>query len=261
MSLLNKHKKGFIAAAVILVLVIALVLLSHRKVQDFHKKYADANLTKEIAGVERTGTYDRYLASHDASKTPSVDIPVDIYNYKGEGDIQVVENYYGEPKALFTGTGSTVTWNVNVPSEGFYRIYLEYLADDSRGVATERSVTINGEIPFDDAANVEFTRIWTDGGPIRVDNQGNEIRPTQVEIFDWQNAYFSDDRGYVADPYLFWFEKGDNELTLGAENEPMGIRRVEIRGVQSLPTYSEYIAGKEKRIVSFQEFILKIGLL
>ena len=242
---LKNNKKVVVTVAVILVLIIVMVLLSHRKIQDFHGKYSGVDLTKEVTGVERTGTYDRYLASHDTSKTPAGNIDVDIYDYEGEGELEVVTNYYGEPKALFTGTGSSVSWHVNVPSEGFYRIYLEYLADESRGVATERAVYINGEIPFDDAANVEFTRIWTDGGPVRVDNQGNEIRPTQVEVFDWQNTFFSDDRGYVEDPYLFWFEKGDNVLTLNAENEPMGIRKLEIRGLESVPTYSEYIAGKD----------------
>ena len=36
---------------------------------------------------------------------------------------------------------------------------------------------------------------------MKVDNQGNEIRPTQKEGFAWQKAYFRDDRGYEAEPY------------------------------------------------------------
>ena len=240
---LKRNKKVIITVAVILVLILVLVILSHRKIQNFQNKYEGTDLTKEIGGIERVGTYEGYLASHDTGKTPSGIIPVDIFDYTATGDVRAVENYYNEPKALFTATGSEVTWHVNVPEAGFYRIYFEYLADESRGVAAERSVKINGEVPFEDAGNVEFTRIWTNGGDVRVDNQGNEIRPTQVEVFDWQNTFFSDDRGYVEDPYLFWFEKGDNELTLGAENEPLGIRKMEIRGVENLPTYSEYTAA------------------
>ena len=240
---LKKNKNVIITVAVILVLILVLVILSHRGVQNFHSKYDGADLTKEVAGVERTSTYNGYLESHDVSKTPSGTIPVDLYSYEGEGDVNVVDNYYGEPKALFTGIGSTVSWHVNIPEEGFYRLYFEYLADDSRGVAAERSVKINGELPFEDAGNIEFTRIWTDGGPVRVDNQGNEIRPTQVEIFDWQSAYFADDMGYVQDPYLFWFEKGDNVLSFEAENEPLGIRRLELRGVENIPTYNEYLVN------------------
>ena len=39
----------------------------------------------------------------------------------------------------------------------------------------ERVVYINGEIPFEDARNISFTRLWADGGEPKVDNQGNEI--------------------------------------------------------------------------------------
>ena len=101
---------------------------------------------------------------------------------EGEG-VEVYENYEGEEKALYTDTESTVTWKVNVPEAGFYNLYLEYITVESRGVAIERSVYINGELPFDDAGNIIFTRTWTDASEPKVDNQGNEIRPSQVEVY------------------------------------------------------------------------------
>lgn len=77
---------------------------------------------------------------------------------------------------------------------------MEYFIPKSRGVAAERVVYINGEIPFEDARNISFTRIWTNGGEAKIDNQGNQIRPTQVEVYDWQQGYFRDDRGYITEP-------------------------------------------------------------
>ena len=47
---------------------------------------------------------------------------------------------------------------------GFYNIFMEYLIPESRGVAAERVVYLNGEVPFEDARNISFTRIWTDAG-------------------------------------------------------------------------------------------------
>ena len=100
------------------------------------------------------------------------DIEVDLFAYmEGEG-VEVYENYEGEEKALYTDTESTVTWKVNVPEAGFYNLYLEYITVESRGVAIERSVYINGELPFDDAGNIIFTRTWTDASEPKVDNQG-----------------------------------------------------------------------------------------
>lgn len=52
----------------------------------------------------------------------------------------------------------------------------------------ERELRINGEVPFDGADTLTFTRLWHDGGEVRQDSQGNDIRPTQVEVFGEQTA-------------------------------------------------------------------------
>ena len=239
----KKNNTVIIILAVIAVVAIVIIALSNRKVIDFHDKYAGVDLTKEVVGTERNGTYDKYVRSHSGAAMPAKDTEVDIYDYTAEGDVSVENSYYGEEKALLTQANSKITWNVDVPEAGFYNLYLEYLAAESRGVAVERSVKINGESPFDDAVSIEFTRIWKDGGPVKVDNQRNEIRPTQVEEYDWQNSYFADDMGYVDDPYLFYFEKGANTLTLEAVNEPMAIKKLELKGVKKLPTYAEYASA------------------
>ncbi len=243
---MTKKRNNIIAiVALIAIVIIAIVIINSRKVYDFHDKYAGADLTKDVEGAERKGTYAKYLQSHENAPTPEKDVEVDLFSYTAEGDggVSVQENYNGASKALLTGIGSEVSWNVNIPESGFYNLYMEYLAEESRGVAAERTVLINGELPFENASNIEFSRIWTNGGDVKVDNQGNEIRPTQIEVFDWQSAYFADDMGYVMDPYLFYFEKGTQTLTLVAENEPVAIRKLEVRGKRALPSYSEYIAS------------------
>ncbi len=243
-------KKVLIALLVFAVFIVAAVLLSRRKVADFHEKYQGADLSAEVEGAERTGTYEKYLLSHEGAAYPQEDIEVDLYKYTADGNVTVEENYEGAEKALFTDTHSVVTWTVNIPEEGFYNLYMEYLAAESRGVAAERKVLINDELPFDDATSIEFTRIWTDKGPVKIDNQGNEIRPTQVEIFDWQNSYFVDDMGYVNEPYLFYFDKGENKITFDAVNEPVAIKKLEVRGVKARDPYQEYIAKQPQNFSS-----------
>ena len=235
-----------IFAGVILVFALVCVLLSLRDVEDFHEKYAGTDLTKDVAGMERTGSYTNYLLAHENAARPSESIEVDLYTNSHEGDVREATSGMpaeGVAKALFTDTGSTVTFEVNVPKAGFYNLCAEYLLPESRGVAAERAVKINGDYPFEDARNITFARIWTDGGPIRVDNQGNEIRPVQVEHFDWQKAYFKDEVGFVTEPYEFYFEQGVNTLTLDAENEPMYLAKLELKAVEEDPDYEAYIAS------------------
>ena len=241
---MNKNLKTLlIVLAVFAGIVVFCVLLSKRGVDDYSDKYANYDLNKEVEGMKRTGTYAGYLADHADATMPSETVDVDIFNYEAEGNVEVYNNYYDVAKSLFTDTESMVTFKVNVPKEGFYNIYMEYLIPESRGVAAERAVYINGELPFDDALNSSFPRIWKDGGEKRVDNQGNEIRPIQVEYFDWQSSCFKDKLGYELDPYKFYFEKGENTLTLGATNEPMVIKKLSVQAVEKRLTYDEYIAS------------------
>lgn len=235
-------KKVIVAACVVAVIAVIAILLSMRDVEDFHEKYAGTDLSMEIAGMEREGTYTGYLSDHVGAADASESRDVDLFAYTSTGDVEIEENYEGAGKVLFTGTGSVVTWEVDVPESGFYNLYIEYLLPESRGVAAERVVYINGEVPFEDARNVSFSRIWTDGGEVRVDNQGNEIRPTQVEVYDWQTAYFRDDMGYIAEPYKFYFEKGTNSITLEGENEPMFLKKLTVSAVRDIDTYDEYLA-------------------
>lgn len=237
------RKKALITLAVVAVIAVVCVLMSMRPVENFQEKYAGVNLEQDIAGVERDGTYAKYLAAHADAAQPQTEVDVDLFSYVvEEGEASVVTDFYGEDKALSTESDSLVTFTVDIPETGFYNVYLEYLIPESRGVAAERCVYINGEIPFEDARNLTFTRIWKDGGPVKVDNQGNQIRPTQVEEFDWQKSYLKDDRGYVAEPYMFYLEAGKNTISLGAENEPMVLRKMTVAPIQEMDTYQEYIA-------------------
>ena len=229
---------GILAAIVCLCLV-----LTRRERTDFHAKYEGVDLTQEIEGMERVGAYTGYVNEHLNDAHPANDVQVDIFNYESEGTVRVEKGATDDNKdALFTDTGSTVTWNVNVPQAGMYRLFIDYKITESRGVPAERTVMINDELPFEDARNIAFTRMWMDGGDVKVDNQGNQIRPRQVEYFGWQSAFFKDDMGFVAEPYVFYFEKGDNKLSFIADNEPMLLSNVELKAITEKPSYEEYLA-------------------
>lgn len=235
-------KKLLILIGVIAAFAVFCMLLSLRGVETFEDKYAGHDLTADAEGAVREGTYTRYLNAHADAPRPQAEVTLDLFSYTAEGGVEVYNDYEGVAKSLFTDTKSMVTWEVEVPEAGFYNVVLDYLVPESRGVAAERAIYINGELPFDDAANMEFTRIWTDGGEVRVDNQGNEIRPTQVEVFEWQSAYCEDSMGYISEPYMFYLEKGANTVSLEAVNEPLVIKNMSILPVVEMDTYAEYRA-------------------
>ena len=235
-------KKILIVIAVMIVIAIIAFILSLQGAEDFHEKYAGTDLTRDVEGMERVGTYTGYLNEHADARDMTCEAEINLFDYTSTGTVEVYTNYEGTDKALFTDTDSSVSFHVQVPQTGYYNLYMEYLIPESRGVAAERGVRINGEFPFEDAQNITFTRIWTDGGEVKTDNQGNQIRPTQIEVYDWQSSCFEDDMGYITEPYRFYFEKGDNEITLEAENEPMIIRKFMVAPVSVIQSYEEYAA-------------------
>ena len=235
-------KKILIVIAVMIVIAIIAFILSLQGAEDFHEKYAGTDLTRDVEGMERVGTYTGYLNEHADARDMTCEAEINLFDYTSTGTVEVYTNYEGTDKALFTDTDSSVSFHVQIPQTGYYNLYMEYLIPESRGVAAERGVRINGEFPFEDAQNITFTRIWTDGGEVKTDNQGNQIRPTQVEVYDWQSSCFEDDMGYITEPYRFYFEKGDNEITLEAENEPMIIRKFMVAPVSVIQSYEEYAA-------------------
>lgn len=236
----NAVKKFLIVAGAVLAIAAIVFIRNRNRPEDYRDKYEGYDLTAGLSGLDREGTYTKYLEEHSGAALPSRDIEVDVPNYlTGTG----AEPYGPDGQdGIFTDESSVVTWEVTVPESGFYSLYLEYLTVESRGVPVERTVYINGELPFTDASGITFSRLWTDGGPVRTDNQGNQIRPVQVERYDWQGAYFKDDMGYITEPFRFYFEKGRNTLTLEATDEPVIIRRLMLKPAAGVRDYNTYLA-------------------
>ncbi|MBQ8110975.1 MAG: extracellular solute-binding protein [Clostridia bacterium] len=233
----SKLRRALIILGCLAVAIALIVLLSGGS-SSFEAKYADADLTAEVTGIGRSNTYEAYLLAHEGAGTGSARVAVDIASFEGEGELQREDG----SDCVYTPDGSTVAWKVDVASAGFYNVLLDYKTVPSRGVDMERALYINGELPFDGAGTLTFSRLWTDAGPVRKDNQGNDVRPTQVERFDWQQSYCRDDMGYEVEPYRFYFEAGENTLALRAVNEPMLLRGIELVPVKQAVTYEAYRA-------------------
>lgn len=240
----DSTKKLLVWVGLILGIAVICLVLKLTKTSNFHDKYDGYDLSVDTAGAKREGTYTLYLNAHSGAARPKQNIEVDVTSYIDAEDAKVTDEYEGAEKALYTGNASKVTWEVDVPEEGFYNVYLEYMTVKSRGVAIERAFYVNGELPFQNASDMTFLRMWTDASEPRVDNRGNEIRPTQTEVYGWQSTYLKDKMGYVSEPYQFYFEKGKNTITLEAVNEPMVLRKLDIVAVEDEFKYADYTAAQ-----------------
>jgi ABC-type glycerol-3-phosphate transport system substrate-binding protein len=205
--------------------------------ENFAAKYEGADLSG--GGTGRANTYVRYLERHAAVPPGAADIPIDVFSYTAAEGVSAQDG----GQALWTGENSFVEYTVHLDRAGLYNIYLEYFPVESRGISCERSLRINGETPFLGAEQLVFQRVWGDAeGGVRTDNQGNEIRPTQVEKPRWEAAWFNDPLGYTTEPYLFYLAAGDNSIRIEGINEPVIIRALALKVPSRVKPYAEYIA-------------------
>ena len=234
---MSRKWRNILIGVLVAALVIAGIWLLSRSENSFRSKYEGADLSTDVSGIGRSNTYTSYLEKYANLPAVSEAVEVDLASFEGEGGKVCADG-------VLTADESELTWKVNVPKAGLYNIRLDYLTVESRGVDIEREIAINGEVPFTGASTLCFSRLWTDANEVRKDNQGNDIRPTQVERFEKQSAYCKDDMGYQTEPYAFYFNEGENELTIRAVNEPVILCAVSLTPIMKSPTYAEYAAAQ-----------------
>ena len=242
---MGKKTRGVLIGILCAVVIIAGVLLFSKGETNFRAKYEGVDLTTDVEGMGRSDTYDGYLRDHEGVATGSEIVEVDVTAFEGDGETCQEDG----ADCVYTADNHYTTWKVTVPEEGMYNILLDYKTTQARGVDIEREIYINEELPFAGAATLRFSRLWTDDpedfaedGSFRKDNQGNHIRPSQIEVYDWQQAYCRDDMGYTIDPYQFYFQAGENTISMKAVNEPFILRGISLVPVTENPTYDAYLA-------------------
>lgn len=238
---MKSKKKYLFALLIVITIAILFIIFSQERDVNYQHKYAnEENLSSDIEGIGRENTYLKYLQVYEGISYPDTDVFVTIKDYVKGNDVEILDNFEGVTNVISTSDESYVEWEVEVPQAGFYQIYMEYYPVQSRGVDIERKLYINGEVPFLGADTLSFTRLWTDKNEVKQDNQGNDIRPSQVDVPDWIGGFFKDHSGYYAEPYTFYFNEGNNTIGLESVNEPVIIKSLTLKSVDQKKNYEAY---------------------
>ena len=90
--------------------------------------------------------------------------------------------------SVWSQAGQSATWKVTVPVDGWYNFSMFYRQDQTNGRATVRKLLVDGVLPFQEAAAIEFP--YTSS---------------------WEEKVFASEQG---DPYRLWLTAGEHTLTL-----------------------------------------------
>ncbi|GIP15855.1 ABC transporter substrate-binding protein [Paenibacillus montaniterrae] len=249
----RQHRKPFkatttIAIAVCIVLCAVLFIINART----DRNGIDAAATTPYEGKLRHSedSYAAYIAQYENAASPQQEIVIEAaqYNALTGNDFEILEQFAGmDGQALYTGETGKVEWSFHVPQSGLYQIELLYYPIEGKSSAIERIIAIDGKVPFEEAQFVQFDRIWNNElDEIKVDNQGNELRPRQVEYPQWMSKMVQDSNGYITEPFQFYLTEGEHTLSFEASREPMIIKEIRLKQKSSIPTYAELAAQYEQ---------------
>ncbi|MBO7336243.1 MAG: extracellular solute-binding protein [Lachnospiraceae bacterium] len=208
-------------------------------------------------------SYNQYSAEHASAKRPSAEIRVTADNLvryeedNGETAPEYYENFDGRTgRSVLTGEDSLVEFEVEVGQTGMYNMSVIYYPVKGKSSDIQRSIFIDGELPFKEFSIVTFPRIWesrvddtyVNENGVKVknwtsDNQGNQEKPESVEIPEWQERYTYDSDGYIAEPLSVYLTAGKHTVTFVSVREPMLIGGITFDNRDEAKNYAEVKAA------------------
>ena len=216
------------------------------------------NIISQYAVSSDSIGFEQYKALHEANY-PQRTIQVDAADYvRYETDDaaavpQIYTDYEGmEGVSVLTTEDSLIEFEVDVTESGYYDLSLLYYPVEGKNSAIQRSIFLDGALPYEELSLVEFYRIWTmdvetgaadeNGAQIRnwsSDNQGNDLKPSMVETPDWIESYAYDSEGYINTQLSLYLTEGTHTITITGLREPMLLRKVILSNDAAVNSYEQ----------------------
>ena len=189
-------------------------------------------------------TYRQYIAQYASvpRRTAAAEIPASAFSSKEGDGLTVLPTFEGRDNVLQWKEGETdgsVTWTFQLPDISLYAVELVYYALESKNNAIELSMEINGQTPSRSAGSLSLSKMWRNQTTEKkYDKVGNEIRPGQTQVLEWQSAFFQDAEGVLNEPYVFCFKKGENTLKLTGIRTDFVLEKIVLRNLKTAEPYA-----------------------
>lgn len=198
--------------------------------------------------------YSEYLQTHKSSNTPQREIKIEAADYvSAEGMTPVVENSYEgmNGRSVLTDEEGEISWNIDVPEAGLYNLSVQYYPVAGKSTDIQRTILIDGKLPFFEANYLKFPRVWGNRyEDIKVDNQGNDIRPQQIEKPMWRSLTVKDTDGKYSKPYQFYLDAGSHEITFVSQREPVMLKELKFYQEAKPEPYKDVVASLQAQGVA-----------
>lgn len=259
---------------VVAVILIAVMAVQVFAVPSFAKDLTVLDSSVPFVAIFKAGSYGEYLQTYARASAAEDVIDIDVTSYTA-GEMVEVKDFEGKKNVLMTTEEGFVEFTVDVPATGLYGLGCSYYPVKGKGVAIERSISINGETPYTEARTAALDRVFVDkvdsskiSGPdengiytgyFEEDVNGNQIRPSSEEKYMWiEDSYFRDSTGSYDGALQFYLEKGKNVIRLTSSREPVALSELYLYGVKQASSYTEFLAENGDIVKSGDRLIATI---
>lgn len=208
-------------------------------------------------------SYKEYMEANGMQARPAdvIEIPAAGYVRYEESDEAAVPEVYSDYEGMagdsvLTSEDSLIEFEVEVKTAGLYNISVVYYPVEGKNSDIQRSLFVDGELPFAEMSLLTFPRVWTnyvesvfvnaDGVSVKnweKDNQGNDVKPKTMEIPEWQSRYCYDSNGYITEALSVYLEAGVHTLSMISLKEPMLINKLVLSNEGEVKSYAEVKAA------------------
>lgn len=169
--------------------------------------------------------------------------PADLSISSAEG-MTIEPSFAGkEDVLLWNSPDASVSFTVNVPADGRYKMNMVYspIVSANNQANLEMAMTIDGKYPFASASRFEFQKPFRVEKEWKQDSRGNDMRPAQEKIDgEWNLCYFEDSEGEYNEAYSFYLSAGLHTITLKADKVGFALSEINVLNPEVLPSYKEY---------------------
>lgn len=143
---------------------------------------------------------------------------------------------------------SQITWTFNIEKEGRYTFALDYYLDGDAAYSAKRNFLVDGEILFEEANGMMFTKKYVEQDGDRVNSYGDELRGDIKPVNQWQQFAFISTSGNCNQPFEIYLKEGIHSVTLVYEEKDMYVGDFYVYAAQKINTYDEVLNQyKEKK--------------
>lgn len=196
----------------------------------------------DIDASNRENVYSAFLEKYADAARPNKEVYIygrDYISAIDEAEV-TVESVDGVDNVLkWSNQEGQISFKVNVPEAGLYCIETNYEALAGNTNTIEFAMAINGDIQYTTATRLTLPKVWVNKTEIQQDIHNNDIRPGQIERVEWQTSSLKDIDGLKNEPLAFYFEAGENTITINSDRANFALNYLKLYNEQPLEAYQK----------------------